>query len=207
MRPPEARIEGAEASVFAPGALDWLDRVDAILVEVHGDQALSNITAACPETLLESSRSGEKLLLIREGRSNRGGVRCPGPTPGSAARFPPAAGGPPCERPCVNGRTSRPNHRRDGGSNRDHCGGPARSSPPAKDKDLGVQEHPCENLQQGTGSDPGGNIARIRYRRFSQSRAGTPSWRAIGRSWGSCCRVARGVAVHRCCVFPTMSVA
>ncbi len=71
-------IEGAEANVFAPGALDWLDRVDAIFVEVHGDQALSNITAACPETLFDSSRSGEKLLFIREGRSNRGAGEVPG---------------------------------------------------------------------------------------------------------------------------------
>jgi FkbM family methyltransferase len=63
-------IEGAEASVFAPGTLDWLDRVDAILVEVHGDQALSNITAACPETRFESARSGEKLLLLRRERSH-----------------------------------------------------------------------------------------------------------------------------------------
>jgi hypothetical protein len=65
-------IEGAEANVFAPGALDWLDRVDAILVEVHGDEALANVTAACPETLFDCSRTGEKLLLIRKDRSNRG---------------------------------------------------------------------------------------------------------------------------------------
>jgi FkbM family methyltransferase len=71
-------IEGAEASVFAPGALDWLDRVDAILVEVHGDEALANITAACPETLFDSSRNGEKLVLIRNGRSNQGAAEVPG---------------------------------------------------------------------------------------------------------------------------------
>jgi FkbM family methyltransferase len=64
-------IEGAEASVFAPGSLDWLDRVDAIFVEVHGDEALSNITAACPGNRFESFRSGEKLLLIRKDGSNR----------------------------------------------------------------------------------------------------------------------------------------
>ena len=62
-------IKGAEARVFAPGALDWLDRVDAILIEVHGDEALAHITAACPEILFDSSRSGEKLLLVRNGRS------------------------------------------------------------------------------------------------------------------------------------------
>jgi FkbM family methyltransferase len=64
-------IEGAEASVFEPGSLDWLDRVDAILVEVHGDRAFSNITAACPENRFQSFRSGEKLLLIRKEQSNR----------------------------------------------------------------------------------------------------------------------------------------
>lgn len=74
-------IEGAEASVFAPGALDWLNRVDAILVEVHGDVALANITAACPSTCFDSSQNGEKLLLIRKGQLNRWAGDVPGSHP------------------------------------------------------------------------------------------------------------------------------
>jgi FkbM family methyltransferase len=69
-------IEGAEAAVFAPGDLGWLDRVDAILVEVHGEEAAAKIAAACPETLFDRFRSGEKLLYVRKARPTDGRVRC-----------------------------------------------------------------------------------------------------------------------------------
>lgn len=38
-------VEGAEAAIFA-GPCDWLDRVDALAVELHDDSAFGNATAA-----------------------------------------------------------------------------------------------------------------------------------------------------------------
>jgi FkbM family methyltransferase len=59
-------IEGAETELFEAGASAWLDRVDAIMVEVHGEQARLNIEARCPAVVFDSSWSGEKLVLLRK---------------------------------------------------------------------------------------------------------------------------------------------
>lgn len=56
-------IEGAEEWLFRDSK-NWLSRVNAILVEVHGADALAAINAACPEDQWERSECGEKLLLL-----------------------------------------------------------------------------------------------------------------------------------------------
>jgi FkbM family methyltransferase len=58
-------IEGAEEQLFTSG--DWVDRVDAVLVEVHSDAALAAIKAKSAG--FNSSYCGEKLLLVRQERS------------------------------------------------------------------------------------------------------------------------------------------
>jgi FkbM family methyltransferase len=55
-------VEGAEEQLFAAG--DWVDRVDAVLVEVHSDAALAAIRARADG--FDTSYCGEKLLLRRE---------------------------------------------------------------------------------------------------------------------------------------------
>jgi FkbM family methyltransferase len=54
-------VEGAEEQLFTDG--DWVDRVDAVLVEVHSDAALAAINARADG--FDSSHCGEKLLLVR----------------------------------------------------------------------------------------------------------------------------------------------
>jgi FkbM family methyltransferase len=56
-------IEGAEEQLFAAG--NWIDHVDAVLVEVHSDNALAAIKSACTKGEFDSSYCGEKLLLVR----------------------------------------------------------------------------------------------------------------------------------------------
>jgi FkbM family methyltransferase len=56
-------VEGAEEQLFAEG--NWIDRVDAILVEVHSDRALSVINTRTKDQF-NSSYCGEKLLLVRQ---------------------------------------------------------------------------------------------------------------------------------------------
>lgn len=58
-------IEGAEEYLFASGAERWLPKVDAILVEVHGEKADKAIREACSEKDFEYNTVGEKLLLVR----------------------------------------------------------------------------------------------------------------------------------------------
>jgi FkbM family methyltransferase len=63
-------IEGAELELFAdPG--DWLGRTDAIVVEVHGEEARDRIFEACPPDAWASTVSGEKLVLTRKSARNR----------------------------------------------------------------------------------------------------------------------------------------
>jgi len=56
-------IEGAEEQLFSESH-DWLARVDAILVEVHGDKALAAVKDACPVSQWEYKECGEKLLIL-----------------------------------------------------------------------------------------------------------------------------------------------
>ena len=57
-------IEGAEEQLFDKSE-DWLELVDAILVEVHGERALAAVRAACPLGNWRHQDCGEKLLLTR----------------------------------------------------------------------------------------------------------------------------------------------
>lgn len=62
-------IEGAEEQLFSESC-EWLKRVDAILVEVHGAKALAAVKDACPESRWKYQECGEKLLIQpRETRS------------------------------------------------------------------------------------------------------------------------------------------
>jgi FkbM family methyltransferase len=58
-------IEGGEAELFSRNVSDWLHRVDAILVEIHGEKAAQAVRSACCETEFASREAGEKLLLQR----------------------------------------------------------------------------------------------------------------------------------------------
>jgi FkbM family methyltransferase len=64
-------IEGAEAIVFQ-GELDWLDRVDAMAIELHDDSAFGNATeifhAAIHGRGFEVSHSGELTICRRSPR-------------------------------------------------------------------------------------------------------------------------------------------
>jgi hypothetical protein len=51
------------------------------MVEVHGDRALANVMAACPEPVFSCSRNREKLVLVRVEPMGQGRV---GPTGASA---------------------------------------------------------------------------------------------------------------------------
>ncbi len=55
-------VEGAEEQLFSEG--NWIDRVDAVLVEVHSDSALTAINTRTKDEF-NSSYCGEKLLLVR----------------------------------------------------------------------------------------------------------------------------------------------
>jgi FkbM family methyltransferase len=57
-------IEGAETHLFAPEHSNWIDRIGAILVEVHSDEAMEAIAVACPESRFDYSKHGEKLLIM-----------------------------------------------------------------------------------------------------------------------------------------------
>jgi FkbM family methyltransferase len=62
-------VEGAEEQLFSrPGK--WLERIDAILVEVHSEAALLAVRGACPEAAWQSNEFGEKLLLKPRGDSH-----------------------------------------------------------------------------------------------------------------------------------------
>jgi FkbM family methyltransferase len=55
-------IEGAEEQLFSESC-DWLARIDAILVEVHGEKAMAAVKGACPVSHWEYQECGEKLLI------------------------------------------------------------------------------------------------------------------------------------------------
>jgi FkbM family methyltransferase len=56
-------VEGAEEQLFSqPG--NWLSRVDAILVEIHGPMALAAVQRACPDSDWVKTNCGEKLMLV-----------------------------------------------------------------------------------------------------------------------------------------------
>jgi FkbM family methyltransferase len=60
-------IEGAEEALFSSGCEQWLDKVGAIIVEVHGapcERAVHDAVASRP---FDASRQGEKIVLIRTG--------------------------------------------------------------------------------------------------------------------------------------------
>ncbi len=58
-------IEGGEAELFSRNTEQWLHRVDAILVEIHGETADRAVRSACSEPQFSSRQIGEKLLLQR----------------------------------------------------------------------------------------------------------------------------------------------
>jgi FkbM family methyltransferase len=62
-------IEGAEEVLFSRNTEHWLPRTNAILVEIHGALADAAVRRACPPSEFSYSQFGEKLLLIRKGRS------------------------------------------------------------------------------------------------------------------------------------------
>ncbi|MCP4089336.1 MAG: FkbM family methyltransferase [Gammaproteobacteria bacterium] len=68
-------IEGAEAVVFAAGAYDqWLDKIDAIAIELHDDSTFGNATdifySAIQGQGFSVSRSGELTICRRNGVTN-----------------------------------------------------------------------------------------------------------------------------------------
>jgi FkbM family methyltransferase len=63
-------VEGAEEQLF--DSASWLQRVNAILVEVHGEAADRAIKSACSEQDFEYSMLGEKLMITRKALLNVG---------------------------------------------------------------------------------------------------------------------------------------
>ena len=58
-------IEGAERQLFEAGSDQWLPRVKAIIVEIHGDEARLAIEKACNQDEFLYSRKGEKVYAVR----------------------------------------------------------------------------------------------------------------------------------------------
>ncbi len=56
-------IEGAERRLFENPARSWIHRIDAVLVEVHGEGTMSVIENACPADEYDFSSRGEKVLI------------------------------------------------------------------------------------------------------------------------------------------------
>jgi len=59
-------IEGAEVEVFAQGSLHWLDRIEAVVIELHGKKAESVVREAMNALGLAHLRRGEKVIFVRE---------------------------------------------------------------------------------------------------------------------------------------------
>ena len=55
-------IEGAETNLFETSK-EWISRVQAVLVEIHGPKAQAAVTHACPEAEFEVATCGEKKLI------------------------------------------------------------------------------------------------------------------------------------------------
>jgi len=59
-------IEGAEVEVFGRGSLRWLDRTEALVIELHGKRAESVVSQAMNALGLAHRRRGEKVIFVRE---------------------------------------------------------------------------------------------------------------------------------------------
>ncbi len=60
-------IEGAELAVFGHGAEAWLDRVDRIAIELHGEQCAETYRRAVATAGFESAQAGGLALSWRKG--------------------------------------------------------------------------------------------------------------------------------------------
>jgi FkbM family methyltransferase len=60
-------IEGAEQAVFAKGTEEWLDRVDRIAIELHGEQCTETYHRAVDAAGFESAEVGGLTLSWRQG--------------------------------------------------------------------------------------------------------------------------------------------
>lgn len=59
-------IEGAEVEVFGRGSLRWLDRAEAVVIELHGREAERVVGQAMNALGLAHRRRGEKVIFVRE---------------------------------------------------------------------------------------------------------------------------------------------
>lgn len=59
-------IEGAEVEVFSQGSLRWLDRMGAVVIELHGKKAESVVRDTMNALGLAHRRRGEKAIFVRE---------------------------------------------------------------------------------------------------------------------------------------------
>jgi FkbM family methyltransferase len=59
-------IEGAEIEVFGRGTLRWLDRTEAVVIELHGREAERVVGQAMDALGLAHRRRGEKVIFVRE---------------------------------------------------------------------------------------------------------------------------------------------
>jgi FkbM family methyltransferase len=66
-------VEGAEEQLFSEGD-KWFDHVNTILVEIHGEKALSAVKDACRPEVWSHQQLGEKLLLVRKTESQSAGA-------------------------------------------------------------------------------------------------------------------------------------
>lgn len=64
-------IEGAEQAVFGPGSEAWLDRVDRIAIELHGEECARIYRRAVQAAGFESAEVGGLTLSWRKGRVGR----------------------------------------------------------------------------------------------------------------------------------------
>jgi len=63
-------IEGAELAVFGPGAEGWLDRVDRIAIELHGEQCAETYLKSVAAAGFETTQAGGLTLSWRKDRVN-----------------------------------------------------------------------------------------------------------------------------------------
>jgi FkbM family methyltransferase len=59
-------IEGAEVEVFGRGSLRWLDRIEAVVIELHGKKAESVVRERMNALGLAHRQRGEKVIFVRE---------------------------------------------------------------------------------------------------------------------------------------------
>jgi hypothetical protein len=58
-------IEGAETEIFSAANLEWIERVNCLIIEVHGDAAREAVSAAMRNRGYRSESIGEKLVFHR----------------------------------------------------------------------------------------------------------------------------------------------